>query len=164
MIAARVVASGLIIMSTTTLAADSVQLRPGRWIETAIAESAMMNGKPIELPRAGPQTKHVCLTIAEAADPKLYFATVKNKDRCGMPTGSVNAGRIALVGKCTNGGKSETPSEIAIDGSYGGEAYAAKARMKTDMDGQAMTVVISVNGRFDGACHGDEEKHGDTSK
>ena len=69
-----------------------------------------------------------------------------------------------LVGKCTNGGKSETPSEIAIDGSYGGEAYAARARMKTDMDGQAMIVVISVNGRFDGACHGDEEQHGESAK
>lgn len=156
--------AAVVALATPAIAADSVQLKSGRWIETAVAESMTMSGKPVVIPPAGPQIKHVCLTIAEAADPKLYFATVKSKDRCAIPAGTVNAGTIALVGTCTNDGAPGTASEIAIDGSYGGERYAAKARLTADMDGQPMVIVMNINGRFDGACHGDEESNGELAK
>lgn len=146
------------VLSTTAIAADSVQLKPGRWIETAVPEWVTISGTAVPLPSKDPQTKHVCLTEAEAADPKLYFATIKDTDRCGTPTGDVAGGKIALVGTCITDGAQVTSSQIAIDGSYGGERYSAKAKMNADMDGKPMVVMLSVEGRFEGACRGDEER------
>ena len=154
----RSLLGALAVLSSTAIAADSVQLKPGRWIETAVPDWITISGTAVPLPSKDPQTKHVCLTEAEAADPKLYFATIKDKDRCGVPTGDVAAGKIALIGSCVTDGAKDTSSQIAIDGSYGGERYSANAKMNADMDGKPMVVMLSIEGRFDGACRGDEEK------
>ena len=153
----RPLLAAVAVLSTTAMAADSVQLRPGRWIETVIPEEVTMGGTAVPIP-SSPQTKLVCLTEAEAADPRIYFATIKDEDRCGAPTGTVAAGKIALNGNCIQDGTPNTSTQIAIDGSYHGERYAAKARMNADMDGTPMVVRLSIEGRFDGACRGDEER------
>ncbi len=147
------------------LAADSVVMKPGRWVETTTTQSATFDGKPMSLPDK-PQIKPVCLSAAEGADPRLYFATVKDKERCVAPTGSVKGGKIALTSTCNNSANA-SPINIQVDvnGTYAREAYSASATMIAVSDNHNKAIVMmAITGRFDGSCHGDEETRQGSAK
>ena len=155
----------LAALPAMAIAADSVQLKPGRWIETATPESIMVGGKAQPLAPEDTKTKTLCLTDAEAAEPRLYFATAEDNDLCTAPSGTVAGGKIDLGNICRADAASRQEERVLkIDGSYGPERYAAKASMKTHAGANDVEIRIAVAGRFDGACKGDEDPRTGTPK
>ena len=147
------------------LAANSVRMKPGRWVETNMTQSATFDGKPLNLP-AETETKTICLSAAEGADPGKYFATVKDKQRCTVPTGSVKGGKIALTSTCNDGTKAPAINiQRDVIGTYGSAAYSVKATVTAISDNHNKAIVImAINGRFDGTCHGDEAARPESAK
>ena len=104
------------------------------------------------------KTKTLCLTDAEGANPRLYFATAEKNALCTPPSGTVAGGKIALGNICrADVASGEEERVLRIDGTYGPELYSAKASMKTHAGANDVEIRIDVAGRFDGACKGDED-------
>lgn len=161
----RIATFGLVAVSATSLAADSVQLKPGRWLETMVPKSIVVAGKPLDIANSTSTIKIVCLSAAEGAEPRLYFAAIKDKDRCVAPTGGVANGKIALASRCSNGDKIKPiAAELDVQGTYGGENYAVTAKMSTLVDGKAAVMTMDATGHFEGPCRGDEEKHNESAR
>lgn len=153
----------LTALPAMAIAADSVQLKPGRWIETATPESIMVGGKAQPLAPEDTKTKTLCLTDAEGTDPRLYFATAEDNALCTAPSGSVAGGKIDLGNTCRADAASQQEERVLkIDGSYGPERYLVKASMKTHAGPNDVEIRIDVAGRFDGACKGDEDPRAGT--
>lgn len=145
-----------IAIPTAALAADSVSMQEGRYVETISVISATLDGMtiPSEMMQDNTETKAVCFTPAIAADPGLYFLDDTDSD-CSTPEGAFGDGRFDLTSRCSiDGNASET---IRVVGTYGGSAYDSIATMAVQIPQGRMEMELAVTGRHDGACRGDEE-------
>ena len=155
----RLLALALVAIPAMAIAADSVQMKPGRWIETAVPTSIMVAGKPQAIGPEQSKTKSICLSDAEGADPHSYFAVAVKTTACTQPMGPVAGGKIELASSCAKDpavADSEARS-IKINGTYGAENYAAKAVMTTRFNNAPVEFKLDITGRFDGVCKGDED-------
>lgn len=152
LIAAAVLAPPLLAMS-----ADSHGLEPGRWVETTTTVSAVMDGKPLPEDQVGggDRVSSVCIASTDAADPETYFKSSTPSGKCGVPTGTVGDGRIALASTCTNEG--QPPALVELNGTYQQRSYSADVRATIQGDGREIVVTMKLTGTHEGACRGDED-------
>ncbi len=155
----RILMTGLAALPAGTIAADSIQLTPGRWIETATPESITVGDQVQDISPGDTKTKSLCLSAAEGADPRKYFAVAEQNALCTPPIGTVAGGKIALGNHCAKDpAKADSQErELEINGTYGAESYAAKAVMTTSFGNAPVVIQLAIAGHFDGACHGDED-------
>ena len=162
----RVLLLTLVALPAMAIAADSVVMKPGRWIETAVPTSIMVGGKAQPVGPDQSKTKSICLSAAEAADPRSYFAVAVKTKACTQPMGGVADGKIELASSCAKDpavADSEARA-IKINGTYGTEAYAAKAVMTTSVGNAPVELKLDIAGRFDGVCKGDEDPRSEATK
>lgn len=151
----RLIMLAAIAIPAATLAADSVSMDEGRYVETITLNSASLNGNPIspDLFDGSTESKAVCFTPEIAADPSLYF--LHNSDNeCTTPQGDIGDGRFDLSSRCSIDGK--PPELIRVVGTYGGSGYDSIATMGVQLPQGRMEMEMTVTGRHVGACRGDE--------
>ena len=151
-------AAAVAVLPVMALAADSVQMAPGRWMETFTTTGATVAGKAVPASALGePASKAVCMSAAEAADPQTYFQSRSGAGgSCAAPTGSVAGGTLALASTCAR--PDGATVAIEVKGGYSKDSYNAAIRAQ-DGTGAAQTVVtMTVSGKYEGACRGDENK------
>lgn len=155
----RLLTITLAAIPAMAIAADSVQMKPGRWIETAVPTSIMVAGKPQAIGPEQSKTKSICLSDAEAANPRSYFAVAVKTKACTQPMGGVADGKIELASSCAKdpAAADSEARAIKINGTYGAENYAAKAVMTTKFNTAPVELKLDITGRFDGVCKGDED-------
>ncbi len=162
----RVLLLTLVALPAMAIAADSVVMKPGRWIETAVPTSIMVGGKAQPVGPDQSKTKSICLSAAEAADPRSYFAVAVKTKACTQPMGGVADGKIELASSCAkNPAAADSEARaIKIDGTYGAETYAAKAVMTTSFGNAPVELKLDIAGHFDGVCKGDEDPRSEATK
>jgi len=152
----RFVIAAIALLPVAALAADSVQMTPGRWEERMNLVSATLDGKslPIDGFPGQNQTEYSCISAAEALDPSAYFLSHSAGDGCD-PQGTVANGHIAITGTCV---RNDRPMQMVMDGTYSRETYRVTARATTTVNSQPMVMNILMEARFVGACKGDEKR------
>lgn len=155
----RILLLASVALPAVALAADSVQVKPGRWVETAIPTSILVNGQAQPISPSETTVKKRCLSAAEGADPRLYFGTTGRKALCTPPSRTVAAGEVAIANHCDKDPASPDSQarDLSITGTYGAQRYAAKAVMTTKFGDAPIEVHLAVTGQFDGQCKGDED-------
>lgn len=152
-----ILAAAIVLVPAMALAADSVQMTPGRWVETFTTTSATIGGTAVPAAQLGPPaSKPVCMTAAEAADARSFFQARSGGSACGDPTGTVGGGAIALAATCARDGAA--PVAIEVKGTYGKATYNAAIRAQGGSGATGTLVTMTVTGRYEGACRGDENK------
>ena len=162
----RVLLLTLAALPAMAIAADSVVMKPGRWIETAVPTSIMVGGKAQPIGPDDAKTKSICLSAAEAGDPHSYFAVAVKNTACTAPTGTVAGGKIALASSCAKDPAvaDSVARDIQIAGTYRAQAYAAKAVLTTSVGTAPVEFKLDIAGHFDGVCHGDEDPRTEAAK
>ena len=149
--------TGILPMAAT--AADVVQLNPGRWSETYAVPRVTLDGRslPYHPSQKFKESRFSCMSQEEARDPSMYFI-MKNAPwhDCVRPKGGVAHGLITIVEQCTI--DEGVPTTIGVDGTYFQDAYHVTTSMKAMMKGAPLVITQSVDGRYAGACRGDEEE------
>jgi len=145
-----------IVVPVTAMAADSVQMTPGRWEERMNLISATLAGQnlPVDGFPGQNQTEYSCISPAEAADPAAYFLSHSSGDGCD-PHGTVANGHISISGTCM---RNDRPMQLVLDGTYGRDTYRVTAQATTSVKSQSMVMNIVMDARYVGACKGDEKK------
>lgn len=146
----------LLAVPLAAMTADTVNMAPGRWIETTTTTAVTLGGKPAPGARLNqPASRPVCLAPEEAAEPARYFQSKAPSGACAAPTGSVAGGQIKLASTCED---ARTPRMmIEVSGTYARDSYNAAIRAQSLVRGQPAVIDMTVTGRFDGACRGDEQ-------
>ena len=162
----RALTIALVAIPTVAIAADSVVMKPGRWIETAVPTSIMVGGKAQPIGADDAKTKSICLSAAEAANPRSYFAVAVKTKACTQPMGGVADGKIELASSCAKDPAAADSEARAIksDGTYGAETYAAKAVMTTSFGNAPVELKLDIAGHFDGVCKGEEDPRSEAAK
>ena len=162
----RALTLGLAAIPAMAIAADSVVMKPGRWIETAVPTSIMVGGKAQPIGADDAKTKSICLSAAEAANPRSYFAVAVKTKACTPPMGGVADGKIELASSCAKdpAAADSEARAIKITGTYGAETYAAKAVMTTSFGNAPVELKLDIAGHFDGVCKGDEDPRSEAAK
>ena len=162
----RLLTLTLVAIPAMAIAADSVVMKPGRWIETAVPTSIMVGGKAQPVGPDQSKTKSICLSAAEAADPRSYFAVAVKTKACTPPMGGVADGKIELASSCAKdpAAADSEARAIKINGTYGAETYAAKAVMTTSFGNAPVELKLDIAGHFDGVCKGDEDPRSEAAK
>jgi hypothetical protein len=153
---AATASAALLAVPLAAMTADSVNMAPGRWIETTTTTAVTLGGRAAAGARLNqPASRMVCLTPEEAAEPALYFQSKAPSGACAAPTGTVAGGRIKLASTCED---ANTPRMmIEVSGTYARDSYSAAIRAQSLVRGQPAVIDMTLTGRFDGACRGDEE-------
>lgn len=153
----RAAAFAVFALPLGAMSADSVSMTAGRWIETTTTTAVTLGGKPAPGATLNqPASRPLCLTAQEAAEPARYFQSKTPSGACAAPTGTVAGGQIKLAATCED---SNTPRMmIEVSGTYAPDSYRAAIRAQSLVSGQPAVIDMVVDGRFDGACRGDEEK------
>jgi hypothetical protein len=149
-------AAAIVLLPTIALAADSVQMTAGRWVETFTTTSANIAGKAVPAAQLGEAvSKPVCMSPAEAADARTFFQSRGGGgSNCADPTGTVGSGKLALVSTCRQDGGA--PVVLEVKGDYGAATYNAAIRAQSGAAPSQTVVTMTVTGRYEGACRGDE--------
>jgi hypothetical protein len=137
---------------------DSVQLVEGRWEERITVTRVTVGGEdlPLESFPGRITTKFTCISPEQARDPRLYFQIPDNDGDCSVPEGVVLGGRMEMSSTCKM--DDGTPMKMAVQGNYGRGTYRADVIGDADMQGQPFWLNMTMEGRFVGACTGDEDK------
>jgi len=147
----KITAAALLVLPVAAIAADTVQLKPGRW-EVQSATSAASNGRaipPAFVPNTPPAYR--CLSPATAANPTGYFLKATN---CGAPEGRAEGGNIRLKTRCTspNGVK----ISMDVSGTYTSDSYDVVTRSIGKLKGVTLDTTFHDRARYVGPCQGDE--------
>lgn len=152
----RAAALLLLTVPLAAMAADSVTMAPGRWIETTTTTAVTLGGSPAPGATLNqPASRPLCLTVEEAAEPARYFQSKTPSGACAAPTGTVASGQIRLAAACE--GANAPRMMIEVSGTYARDSYRAAIRAQSLVGGRPAVIDMTVAGRFDGACRGDEE-------
>lgn len=147
-----------LIVPVAATASDSVRMDPGRWQENTTITGVTVGGRviPLELFGAKIEPSYTCITPELALDPTRYFTEQGPDEDCQPPQGSVSGGRIALTSTCRTG--SDSPTQVAVNGTYGTDAYRVAVRADGSMDAKPMVIHMVIDGRLAGPCQGDEKE------
>lgn len=151
--------AAVIAIPVAAIAADSVQLTPGRWQETDRTIAMTVDGEavPSNILQDAMQveTMFYCIPPSEAQEPALFFRGNVRDDKCALRAKAVANGRIAMSYGCdSEDGGAET---WTIDGTYDKQAYAMTWKINSSTGGQPFTLTKTMEGRFLGRCTGDEK-------
>lgn len=153
------VVAGVLAVPLMALADDTVQMQPGRWQETPTVTSVIRAGVPVPadaLRNSQDKARFSCIAPAEARSPTLYFMEHTPGDNCSTPEGSVAGGRIAMRAQCRLK-NTNAPAAISVEGSYTPQSYHTVIKALATFNGVPMEINFNVDGRYVGACTGDEE-------
>ena len=134
-------------------------VRPGKWRSSVQIEEFELPGAPPEVASAmrgmhdKAQVYENCLTPEEARRPKEKFFAGANKN-CRYDRFTMGNGKIDAVMKCDGDGMDQT---MAMQGSYGPEAYQLQMSMKADAGSGppgGMTMRMRVDAKRVGECDG----------
>jgi len=141
-------------LSVAAMAADTVQLTPGRWEVTTTFVTVLLDGQPMpnDLFKSAPGFD--CISPAFAADPARYFLEPDSAKDC-KPGGTVADGHIAMAGKCAMPFGEMMARGV---GTYQSKSYEVIMKADAIMDGKPLVMNFALRGKFVGACKGDEEK------
>ena len=136
------------------MAADSVQLTPGRWEVTTAFLSVLLDGRPLPNDIFKNSVGFDCISPAFAAEPARYFLEPDSAKDC-KPGGTVADGHIAMAGKCAMPFGDMMARGV---GTYQSKSYEVIMKADATMDGKPLVMNFALRGKYVGACKGDEEK------
>ena len=144
-----------LVIPFAAIAADSVEIKAGRWEEVMTMTGMTLDGKPIPMSTLSddPKSKLVCISPAESKDPAKHFLSVGQNDKC-TPNGMITAGQIHLIGKCSDDKLADM--FITGEGSYDLSKYHVNAKMTGKLKERPVAMTMTVEGRHVGACDGSE--------
>jgi hypothetical protein len=142
------------LLPATAMAADSVQLTPGRWEETIATVSVSLDGRPLPADAFKNQRSADCISPEFALEPSKYFLEPDRQKDC-KPSGSISGGRIAMAGKCTNMPFGEMM--VTSTGTYQPKSYEMVMKADAIVEGKPLVINFVMHGEFVGACRGDED-------
>lgn len=155
----RFLTAATIIVPVAAMAADSVQMVPGRWQETMRLTSMTVEGKtiPLEATKRGNATRFSCISPEMAADPRRHFDEVRPGDECQpLEGGAIANGRLLARARCNLDEK--VPFTMTLEGTYARDNYHATINGQGMIGGRAVTVSGTADGTYVGPCTGDEDK------
>ena len=139
----------------TAIAADTAEIKAGRWEEVMTMTSVTFDGKPVAagaLP-GGSNSRFVCISAEESMDPAKHFLSAGQNGKC-TPNGMVTSGQIHVIGMCTS--DKFDGMIITGEGSYDLSKYHVNAKMSAKMKERPIAITMTVEGRYVGACNGTE--------
>ena len=153
----KLMPAAIIIAPVAVLAADSVQLTPGRWEEIGKVAAMTFGGRsvPGDMFKGEAETTLYCILLNEAREPALFFRGDTRGDQCALRHKSVAHGRIAMSYACDS--PDGTPETWTLVGTYAKASYHITWRINTSAEGQPVTITKTMEGRFVGRCTGDEK-------
>jgi len=153
----KLMAAASIVIPVAALAADSVQMKPGRWQERMRLTSMIVEGKtiPVAADKRNNATRFSCISAQTAADPRRHFDEVQPGDECQPLEGTTVAnGRLFARARCNLDEK--IPFTMTLEGTYGSENYHAVINGQGMVAGKTVTVSGAADGSYVGTCKGDE--------
>lgn len=133
---------------------------PGRWESKMTMEKIELPGMPAEMQGAMQQqlgrvqTSISCLTKEQAEKPDGEFFKPANDSGCKYNKFEMGGGTIEADMTCAEGPMTQT---MKMTGTYSKQAYAMKVSAEGKMQGQPMSMAMSVESKRVGECDGKEE-------
>lgn len=146
-------AAALIVAPAAALAADTIQLTPGRWQVTMITQSVSIGGRPMSRENFEDHKNFDCITPDVAAEPARYFLLPDREREC-KPQGTVANGRVAMTGECNMRGMGKMM--VTSTGTYEPRSLDVTWNAQGIFGGQPVIMIFVMRGRYLGACRGDE--------
>ena len=132
---------------------------PGRW-------ESQMTIEKIEVPGLPPEAKDMmkqhmgklgstasCLTEEEAANVDGEFFKPESQSGCTYNNFSMGGGKIDASLTCEDGAMSQT---MTMQGEYSEESYAMRITSDGTVQGQPMSMAMTIESRHVGECNGKE--------
>jgi len=144
---------------------DAHFITPGQWTTTSeivSVDMAGLSGQGAQMAQAMSKTMvgrknsfESCVTEEEAKRPAAGLFAGGDKGQCKYDSFSMSGGKLAAVTTCAApGGKGSMT--MAMDGTYGGDAYTMNVEMKMSgapgMMGSGMTMKAKNSGKRTGEC------------
>ena len=144
-------------LTSTAMAADRVQMTPGRWHEVFSFTAMTVGGRPIPVDSLHPPdpVRFHCIGPEEAANPRLYFAASEAGADCKRAEEKVEDGRLAIKLQCKL--DENAPVTMVLEGTYGPQSYRLIGNGHGTLDGKPLALSTAVDGKFVGVCTGDEK-------
>ena len=148
-----------IAIPAASLAADSVQLTPGRWQEIDRTTAMAIAGRqvPANLLPKDVESALYCIPPNEAREPASFFRGNVRGDQCALKQKWVANGQVALSYGCES--PDGLPGTWMIKGTYSNRTYQLTWQINTSYEKQPVTITKTMEGRFVGRCTGREKGH-----
>lgn len=145
-----------LLVPFAAMAADTAEIKAGRWEEVMTMTSATLAGKalPMSAFPDGAKSRFVCISAEESMDPAKHFLNAGQTGKC-TPNGMVAGGKINVIGKCS----SDRFDQMIIfgDGDYDLSRYHVNAKMTGQLNQRPIAITATIEGRYVGACDGTEK-------
>ncbi len=142
------------------VAKSDIKPKPGKWESTMTIKKVEIPGLPPEMQEmmkaqlGKAETDISCLTQEEidANDGEMFKPG--EQSGCTYNTFKMGGGEIAADMTCAEGGMEQN---MKMSGSYGEEAYAMDIEAEGTVQGQAMSMAMSISSKRLGDCDGSEK-------